>query len=76
MFHLLKLVELSVAQAWWAVCLVAIDAEVAVLVSSNDSLASETLASGTFSVLNNHLTVFGSKEILDENRHLIPFNGS
>ena len=76
LFHFFKVVELTVAHAWWAVRLVAIDAEVAVLVGSNDSLAFQTFAGCGISVLNNHLTVLSTEELLDEESHLILLNGS
>ena len=43
-FHFFEFVELLVAQAWWAESVVAVNTEVAVLVSSDDSFASGTLA--------------------------------
>tara|TARA_B110000305_G_C19006039_1_gene432738 strand:+ start:177 stop:437 length:261 start_codon:yes stop_codon:yes gene_type:complete len=76
LFHFFKFIELSVSQAWWAVSVVAINAEIAVLVSSNDSFASSTLAGCALSVLNNHLAVLAAKEFFHENSHLILLDGS
>jgi hypothetical protein len=73
---LLKLVELFISQACWAVRLVAIDAEIAVLVPSNDSLASGAFAGCAIGIRNDHLTVFAPEELFHENGHLILLDGS
>ena len=54
MLHFLKVVELAVAKTWWAIGLVAVNAEVAILVAGNYGLTSEALAGGVLCVLSNH----------------------
>jgi hypothetical protein len=54
LLHFLKVVELAVAKTWWAISLVAVNAEVAILVAGNYSLASEALAGGVLCILSNH----------------------
>ena len=54
MLHFLKGVELAVAKTWWAIGLVAVNAEVAILVAGNYGLTSEALAGGVLCVLSNH----------------------
>lgn len=76
MFHFFKIVELLVTQAFWAVRLIAINTEVGFFVTSNDSLASDAFAGGVFGVWNNHLAVFHSEQLLNEDSHLVLFNGS
>jgi len=76
LLHFFEIVELLVAQAFWTVCLIAINAEIRILVTSNDSLASEAFAGGALSVLDNHLTVFDSKQLLNEDSHLVLLNGT
>ena len=75
-FHFFEFVELLVAQAWWAESVVAVNTEVAVLVTSDDSFASGTLAGCGLSVLNNHLAVLSTEESFYENSHLILLDGS
>jgi len=76
LLHLFKLVVLTVSQACWTVRLVAINAVVGVLVTSNDSLASEAFACSDLGVLNNHLAILDSKQLLNEDSHLVFLNGS
>lgn len=57
MFHFLEIVILAVSEAWWAVCFVAVDAEVTVLVTSNHVLAPEALTGHIFLVLSDHALV-------------------
>jgi len=76
LLHFLKFVELFISQAFWTVCLIAINAEIGVLVTSNDSLASEAFAGGVLCVLNNHLTILDSEQLLNEDSHLVLLNGS
>lgn len=76
LLHFLKLIELTVSQACWAIRLVAINAEIGILITSNDSFASEAFAGGALGVLNNHLTVLNSKHLLNEDSHLVLLNGS
>jgi len=54
LLHFLKVVELAVAKTWWAIGLVAVNAEVAILVAGNYGLTSEALAGGVLCVLSNH----------------------
>ena len=75
-FHFFKIIELTVAQACWAICLVAIDAEVGILVASDNSLASEALGGDVFGILNDHLVVFSSEHLLHEDGHLIFLDSS
>lgn len=75
-FHFFKFVELLVAQAWWAEGFVAVNAEVALLVTTDDSFASSTFAGCVLSVRNNHLAVLGTEESFHENSHLILLDGS
>ena len=57
MLHLLEIVIFAVTKACWAVSLVAIDAEVAILVVVDHSLAPEALDSHILLVLSDHALI-------------------
>ena len=52
--HVVEVIELAVAKAWWAVSIVAVNAEVAILVPSDHVLAPVALAGNVFHVLGDH----------------------
>ena len=52
--HVVEVIELAVAKAWWAVSIVAVNAEVAILVPSDHVLAPVALAGNVFHVLSDH----------------------
>jgi hypothetical protein len=54
LLHFLEIVELAVSEAWWTISFIAINTEIAVFITCNDSFASEALAGGVLCVLSNH----------------------
>ena len=56
-FHFLEVVVFTVAEAWWAVSIIAVDAEVAVFVARNHILASVAFARNVVQVLGDHRLV-------------------
>ena len=55
--HFLQVIILTVSETWWAVSLVAINAVIAILVASDDVLASEALAGNILLNLSDHALV-------------------
>jgi len=53
-FHVIEVIELAIAEAWWAVSIVAVNAEVAIFVASDHILAPVALAGHVFHVLGDH----------------------
>ena len=54
LFHFFKIVIFAISETCWAICFVTINAEIAIFVSRNNCLTSETLKSTVFGILSNH----------------------